>query len=68
MLFESVGYGRRCGLTTNKGAYSRPPCERRARFARRDGNNYFFTISAFSIIAIPPRSAILPFSVIVLPQ
>jgi hypothetical protein len=29
---------------------------------------YFFTISAFSIMAIPPRSAILPFNVIVLPQ
>jgi hypothetical protein len=29
---------------------------------------YFFTISAFSIMAIPPRSAILPFNVTVLPQ
>ena len=29
---------------------------------------YFLTISAFSIIAMPPRSAILPFRVMVLPQ
>jgi hypothetical protein len=29
---------------------------------------YFFTTSAFSIIAMPPRSAILPFKVIVFPQ
>jgi len=30
--------------------------------------DYFFTISAFSIMAMPPRSAILPFNVTVLPQ
>src|SRR5205807_8649372 len=30
--------------------------------------HHFFTISAFSSIAIPPRSANLPLSVIVLPQ
>jgi hypothetical protein len=29
---------------------------------------HFLTISAFSIMAMPPRSAILPFNVIVLPQ
>jgi hypothetical protein len=29
---------------------------------------YFLTISAFSIMAMPPRSAILPFKVMVLPQ
>lgn len=41
------------------------------RFARDEEQRharYFFTISAFSIMAIPPRSAILPFNVIVLPQ
>ena len=31
-------------------------------------DRYFLTISAFSIIAMPPRSAILPFRVMVLPQ
>ena len=35
---------------------------------QRRGYNYFLTISAFSIIAMPPRSASLPFSVILLPQ
>jgi hypothetical protein len=30
--------------------------------------DYFFTISAFSSIATPPRSATLPLSVTVLPQ
>src|SRR5437667_11846191 len=29
---------------------------------------YFLTISVFSIIAMPPRSAILPFTVMLLPQ
>ena len=40
-------------------------------FARNDWRArvvYFFTISAFSIMAMPPRSAIFPFKVIVLPQ
>jgi hypothetical protein len=30
--------------------------------------NYFFTISAFSIMATPPRSASLPLTVMFLPQ
>ena len=40
-------------------------------FARNDWRAsvvYFLTISAFSIMAIQPRSAILPFNVTVLPQ
>ena len=50
---------------------------RRARQARethalpksqRDRYSYFFTISAFSSMAMPPRSAIFPFNVIVFPQ
>ena len=38
------------------------------RSARNDKHRYFLTISAFSSIAMPPRSAALPFSVTVLPQ
>src|SRR5437870_11702448 len=34
---------------------------------RRD-DRYFLTISAFSFMALPPRSAILPFRVMRLPQ
>jgi hypothetical protein len=45
-------------------------CRRIPRLRSNDGvyDRHFFTISAFSIMAIPPRSAILPFSVTVLPQ
>ena len=43
-------------------------CAGSACSAQQNAYGYFFTTSAFSIIAMPPRSAILPFNVIVLPQ
>jgi len=46
--------------TAARGTRGLPRAERRGR--------YFFTISAFSSMAMPPRSASLPFNVIVFPQ
>jgi len=41
---------------------------RSAQYDEQRRARYFLTNSAFSIMAMPPRSAILPFNVTVLPQ
>ena len=46
----------------------RPPLLRFAQNDERLSARHFFTISAFSIMAMPPRSASLPFRVMFLPQ
>ena len=66
-LSESASCGRLCGPIINRALVTVALWAMRA-FGQRNGYNYFFTISAFSIMAMPPRSAILPFNVIVFPQ
>src|SRR5207244_8804875 len=80
LLFESGSCARRCGPITNSEAAQHPVvallCEAHRcvfgthapRVSQRRGYSYFLTTSAFSIIAMPPRSASLPFTVTFLPH
>src|SRR5439155_18237672 len=69
---------RHCGRTTNRapGAVARAGDIRVSHLPPHDfgvagsetATNYFLTTSAFSTIAMPPRSASLPFTVTFLPH
>jgi len=66
MLFEWVDCDRHCGHITNDRNVA--SAVRARRVWQLNGQGYFFMTSAFSIMATPPRSASLPFNVIVFPQ